>query len=290
MSEAPIRWHDLPFNDIERHFNPRVAVADAAERIAGWTARSEALANRTGIERDIRFGPGDNATFDLHLTRVDAPTAIFVHGGYWRALDKADVVFAADGLAGGGLNVVNLNYDLCPTLSLSALNQQIAAAIRFITDEADRLGLGTGPFFVVGHSCGAHAAALAAATPGLADRLTGIVALSGIYDTRALLHTTVNDDLRLDDEEAARLNVLAVRPRLGMRVLCVVGGEEPSAWIGESRAYHAHALALGADSRFEVLDGEDHFSMFEACCDPDQAAGRMVVDFMLGAPIDQTPR
>lgn len=280
MTQAPVRWHDLDGEEIERHFNPRVAVVDAAERISAWTARSQALAESVDIRRDIRYGPGAKMTFDLHLTGAAAPTVIYVHGGYWRALDKADQVFVADGWARCGLNVANLNYDLCPSVSLAALNDEIATALRFVASEAANLGLGNGPLFLAGHSCGAHAAALVAATPTLADRLTGIVALSGIYDTRALIRTTINRDLCLDEADAASLNVLAMRPRPGLRILCVVGGNEPAAWIGESTAYSEHVRSSGADCRLKILAGEDHFSMLEACCDPRQAACRTIVDFI----------
>lgn len=57
MSQA-VRWHDLAVDEIERHFNPRVAVADAADRITAWTARSQALADSIVINRDVRYGPG----------------------------------------------------------------------------------------------------------------------------------------------------------------------------------------------------------------------------------------
>lgn len=280
MTQAPVRWHDLETEDIERHFNPRVAVCDAADRIAAWTARSRALADRIEIKTDLRYGAGTKMTFDLHIAGAGVPTVIFVHGGYWRALDKADQVFVAEGWRRCDLNVANLNYDLCPTVSLAALNDEIAAAIRHITDEAASLGLGNGPFFLAGHSCGAHAAALAAATPALADRLAGVVVLSGIYDTRALVHTTINRDIRLDETNAAIFNVLTMPPRAGLRILCVVGGDEPAGWIGESMAYCAHARSSGIDCRLEILPDKNHFSMLEACCDPDSTACRTVVDFI----------
>jgi arylformamidase len=287
MTQAAVRWHDLDVEDIERHFNPRVAVSDAAKRISAWTARSRALVDRIEIMPDLRYGAGAKMTFDLHIAGADLPTVIFVHGGYWRALDKADQVFVAEGWRGCGLNVANLNYDLCPTVSLMALNDEIAAAIRHITGQAVNLGLGNGSFFLAGHSCGAHAAALAAATHPLVDRLTGIVVLSGIYDTRALVHTTINHDLRLDEADAASLNALAMPPRVGLRILCMVGGDEPAAWIGESVAYCAHARSAGTDCRLEILAGKDHFSMLEACCDPGSAACRTVVEFIREA---HTPR
>lgn len=283
MTQAAVRWYDLDVADIERHFNPRVAVADAARRIAAWTARSQALAESIEFIPNLRYGSRAKMTFDLHLSGVGAPTVIFVHGGYWRALDKADNIFVAEAWRRCGLNVANVNYDLCPTLSLAALNDEIASAVRFIANEAASLGLGCGPFLLAGHSCGAHAAALAATTPALADRLAGIVALSGIYDTRALLRTTINQDLRLDQSAAAAFNILAMEPQPGVRILAMVGGNEPAAWIGESLAYCRHAREWGADCRLEILAGEDHFGMLEACCDPDQAACRTIVDFICEA-------
>ena len=60
---------------------------------------------------------GPKMTFDLYGVSDAAPTVIFVHGGYRRALDKRGHVFLAEELPGGGLNVVNVNDDLCPNLT-----------------------------------------------------------------------------------------------------------------------------------------------------------------------------
>src|SRR5690606_18739801 len=147
---------------IESHFNPRVAVADAAERLDTWAARSAAMG--VDVRRDIRYGDGPRMTLDAYLTpAADAPTVIFVHVGYWRRLDKSMHVFAADGLRRMGVNVVALNYDLCPTVTLTRLNEELATGIRFVGERAGDLGVSEGPLFLVGHSAGAHAAATAAA-------------------------------------------------------------------------------------------------------------------------------
>jgi len=276
-----VRWHDLPEQEIENHFNPRIAVADAAERLDAWTSFSATL--DVDVRRDIRYGDGPRMTLDVYPATVDAPTVVFIHGGYWRRLDKSVHVFAADGLRRMGANVVALNYDLCPSITLTRLNAEIAEGIRYVAANADALGLRAGKLHVVGHSAGGHAAAWAASDPDLAPLLAGVVPISGVFDTRAVRLTSINDDVKLDEGEAHRMNVFARPPGQGIPVLAIVGGEEPPAWIGESAGYCDHVrTGGGGPCHLEIVPGTNHFSVLEAATDPASGPGRSVAAFLAG--------
>ena len=90
----PFDWRSQPDEVLEQHFNPRVAVPDFQTYIDRYTAQSIAARQRLAGEYDLRYGDRPQQTFDLHRAPPSAtrplPLVLFIHGGYWRALDKRD--------------------------------------------------------------------------------------------------------------------------------------------------------------------------------------------------------
>ncbi len=285
MREPIENWRSLDIETLIAQFSPRIAVPDAQDRLDKWAARSSELAPSFPGRYDIRYGEGAKMTLDLHPADEPlAPVVAFIHGGYWRRLDKSDHMFAAYGLHRSGFTVININYDLCPTVTLTALNKEIAVALRFIADHAAVWGFADAPLYVMGHSAGAHAAVFAAADPGLPDRVAGIIPVSGIFDTNAVVRLPVAEEIGLDANEAVAMNVMTRAPHRQLRALIAVGGGEPPAWIGQSSAWHRMASSHIDDCRLQIVPATDHFSVLEACCDPDHPAGRTIAEF-IGGPV-----
>ena len=149
-------WENLSKDEIERHFNPRVAVPDAQRYIDNYTSKSlEARKQIEGIY-DIRYGPNSKQTLDLHIPKSleNSPLLIFFHGGYWRALDKKDFTFVASSFLQEGIAVANVNYDLCPEVKLDELVEEIVSAFNFCRKKVDQWGVKG--IYLAGHSAGAH--------------------------------------------------------------------------------------------------------------------------------------
>ncbi|MFX8922191.1 hypothetical protein ABTN04_19125, partial [Acinetobacter baumannii] len=86
-------WRKLPPETLEAHYNPRLAVPDHPQWFADYAGRSAAAFARLPGIHDLRYGPGRLQTLDVHPGGgADAPILVFIHGGYWRALDKRDHV------------------------------------------------------------------------------------------------------------------------------------------------------------------------------------------------------
>src|SRR5260370_696140 len=62
----------------------------------------------------LRYGSGPRQTVDLFPAAQPRGALLFIHGGYWRALDKSDHAFVAPPLVAQGIGVAVINYDLCP--------------------------------------------------------------------------------------------------------------------------------------------------------------------------------
>jgi len=93
--------------------------------LARAAARSAAARQRRPGVYDLRDGVRPQQTFDLHRA-VPPPTGppplvLFLHGGYWRALDKRDHSFVAPLFVEAGVTLVNVNYDVCPSVTLDEI-------------------------------------------------------------------------------------------------------------------------------------------------------------------------
>ena len=103
---------------VERGYNNRAAVPDHPQWFAKYAQWSAAAFDRYRPARDVRYGPGPKEVLDVFAPAAAARgTLVFLHGGYWRALDKDDFAFVAAPFVDAGIAVANVNYDLCPAVS-----------------------------------------------------------------------------------------------------------------------------------------------------------------------------
>ena len=265
-------WREQPAALLEQHFNPRVAVPSFQEALDRYAARSAAARQRLPGVYDLRYGTRSQQTFDLHRAALSPsappPLVLFLHGGYWRALDKRDHSFVAPLFVEAGVPLANINYDLCPSITLDEIVDEIREAVLYCAHHAADFGAAARRLCLVGHSAGAHLVArmlaqdwAAAGLP--ADTITGVVALSGIYEPEVVLRLAVNAEIGLTAAMAARHEGLRQPPQCQVPVLIAVGGAEPAGWIGQSRAYHDVCVAAGLDVHWMCVEGANHFTLLE---------------------------
>ena len=128
---------------------------------------------------DLAYGREAAARFDLYRPAEIArpPLFVYIHGGYWQAITKEQNAQFAAGLVRSGFAVANLDYSYCPETPLPQIVLQIRAALNFLRREADNLGVDASRLHLVGHSAGAHLAAMLAADPDSAADCFGAVDL-----------------------------------------------------------------------------------------------------------------
>jgi arylformamidase len=262
-----MNWRDLAESEIEFHFNPRAGFADFQRVFDRWAALSEAARRRLPTLADLRYGAGPLQTLDLHgAGGGPKPVLVFIHGGYWRALDKRDVSFVAAPFVERGAVVCNLNYDLCPQVTLDRVVAEIHEAIAWIWRKAPAFGGDRDRIFLAGHSAGAHLAVMCLThdwrRAGLpAQPIKGVAAVSGVYELEPVLKTTINAEIRLDLDMARRNSPTLAPPRSDARLLVAVGDAEPDGWIGQSADFHAACRSAGQAADLWRLAGENHFTI-----------------------------
>lgn len=203
--------------DLEAEYNARAAIPDHPQIFAEWERRSAEARRKAADWLGLEYGPHPRERTDVFPAQnPEAPLAVYIHGGYWQWNDKAMFSFVGDALAQAGFTTAVLNYPQAPDVAVADIADSIRRALGVLWTNAARLRCDCRRVYVVGHSAGAHLAAMALATdfPALdaslpKDLIKGVLAVSGVYDLRPLVHTSMNEGPRLH-RPVARL-----RHRLG---------------------------------------------------------------------------
>ena len=283
-------YENLSPEALELEFNPRTTARNLDERLAAGAAASAEARARLDCTLDVRYGPGENETLDIFPAAnpesgPGAPVQLFIHGGYWRAMDKNDYSFIADVFQPAGATTVVINYDLCPAVTLDTIVEQSNRSIAWTWRNIADYGGDPARLYVSGNSAGGHLTAMALAhdweADGLpADIIKGATPITGVMDCEPVLDITVNEEVRLEPEAARRLSPLRNPPRRALPLLVAVGGAEPRLWIKMSEDYAALCRAQGIECEYMVMPGHDHFDISRAVGDPESPLARAMVRMM----------
>ena len=256
---------------LSREYNNRELVPEHAQFFARWGESSVRARNTMTCYLERRYGDMPGETLDLFPARKgDGTCMMFIHGGYWRSLDKQDFAFLAPAWVDAGVSLAVVNYDLCPKVTMEEIVRQMLRASRWLWLHAEQYGMDQDRLYVCGHSAGGHLTAMmmSALWPVFDARLPkdlwkGGLAVSGLYDLRPLPHIDfLQPDLRLDEAAALRLSPAFMPPATRCPVMTCVGGDESNefhrqnALLGERwRAAFAGDIAMPGAHHFSVVDG-----------------------------------
>ena len=253
---------------LEAEFSLRRRHPEREAIYADYRRRSAAFRASAGCLPDLPYGPGVRTRLDVFPAGAGAPILVFIHGGYWRALDKADFSFMAAPYVRAGISVVMPGYDLTPAVSLGIIVGQLRTAFDWVLRHAATFGADAGRIVLSGHSAGGHLAAALALDAAAPAGLRGVVGVSGVFDLVPLLRTSINADLRLCPAAAAELSPLhrlvAAGQAPAMPLLAVVGALETDGFRGQSRTFVAAWQRAGGTARYQEIAGMTHFSILDA--------------------------
>lgn len=255
--------------DYEAEYDNRARVPEHPAIFEAW-ARDAAAFRESHPPLEIAYGAGARQRIDLFRPTEDRARAavMFVHGGYWQALDRSFFSHLAAGLLAHGVQVAVPSYTLCPEVRIEDIVEEMRRAAREMA-RFDR------PLVVAGHSAGGHLAACLLATHWKAiDKalpaalVRAAYAISGLFELEPLLQTKVNARLGMDLAEARRASPILWEPEPGLVLDAVVGSEESGEYHRQSRAIVEAWGGKGVATRFEMLAGANHFTAIAPLADP----------------------
>lgn len=252
--------------DWDKAYDNRAHVGDADEILPGWEQSAEAF--RTFMlasgrcKEDIAYGETPRNRYDLFLP-VEEPkgTIVYIHGGYWRSLNKSFFSHMSKGPLDLGWSVAIPSYTLAPEAPISQITREVALAITEIAKTTE------GPIRIIGHSAGGHLVARMHCADRLLDndvyeRIENTVAVSGVFELDPLLKTKMNEDLRLDEKEVQNESPAKLMPRENALITCLVGGGELPEFLRQNDLLIPWREE-GAKVKTVVDQGKHHFNVIE---------------------------
>ena len=223
----------------------------------------------------------------------DAPLIVFVHGGGWKMGDRARVGAKPQHFKDMGMVFASAGYRVLPDAPVEAQAADLGAALRALRGQAEAGGFDPDRIVLMGHSAGAHLAALVASDPAHAgtafDAIRGVVLLDGAgYDVAAAVAkptmeapTLYRDVFGTDPARHKALSPIAH-----------AGGRDAPHWLAlyvaerETAAAQSEALvtalkAAGRDAEAVAISGTDHAGINRELGTPQGKAQTDAVDAFL---------
>ncbi len=249
---------------------------DFANYLAQWADSSAQARSLLGGLTDISYGSGSSETLDIFPSAPNnSPVVVFIHGGYWRSLDKSDHSFIAPAWVEQGACVVVPNYALCPAVSIPHIVMQMLKALAWVWRYIGQWGGDASRIHLVGHSAGGHLAAMMMACrwpqyqPDLPpDLVKSVLSVSGLYELDSVMRSSMlQSSLHLSDEQVLRCSPAWMPAPSTGSLVSVVGALESDAFISHN---HLIQQAWGTQRVpwAENLAGLHHFSIVNELAKP----------------------
>ena len=217
---------------------------------------------------NIAYGEDPRQRLDLYVPDHVAggrapPIVVFWHGGRWSYGDKSQYRFVGDALAGLGAVAILPNYRHYPSVRMPGFMQDAALAAAWAADYAQRTG-DRERLILMGHSAGAHLAALVALDPryygevgAAVPRVNGVIGLSGPYDFLPLLEDDLKDMFGPPPLYPISQPINFVR-RDAPPMLLIHGDADERVLPKNSRNFAAALQAAGAEVRLHMYPRFGH--------------------------------
>ncbi|MFN4121397.1 alpha/beta hydrolase [Acidovorax sp.] len=290
----------LPLHDpawLERMYNNRALVPDHMAYFQRWAQDSAYVRAHQPCVLDVAYGHGLGETLDIFPSGRETPPGgvpvlVFIHGGYWRSLDKADHSFIAPPFTQAGFCVVVVNYALCPgtpdaPVTIPHIMRQMEKALGWVWRNIAAHGGDPGRITVVGHSAGGQLAAMLLTSvwpllgKGLPDRLVrSALSISGVHDLDPIMYTPMYQSvLNLTEQQVLQYSPARLLEPPGGTLYCVAGADESPEFLRQNQlmqdAWGSHFVP-----RSQALPGLNHFSIVDALAKPGHDLHHMALNLL----------
>lgn len=222
------------------------------------------------VTSGIAYGANPRQKLDVYQPKVpcaDGPVVMFLYGGAWTSGDRGTYGFAGSALAARGITTVVPDYRVYPEVKFPAFVDDAALAYAWVVKNIAQVGGRSRPIVLMGHSAGAHSAALLAydgrylARAGTSlPKPAGFIGLAGPY---AFDPTTWPSTKNIFDtaQTADSARPVALVRAGAARALLLHGSDDTTVKLYNTRDLVAALKAVGSAVETAEYSGIGHIGL-----------------------------
>ncbi|MCW5624526.1 MAG: alpha/beta hydrolase [Burkholderiales bacterium] len=262
--------------ELDAQYDVEKSVPDFMVYARHFIDESKLARHRLRCELDVPYGPTRDEHVDVFPAGAGsrAPILVFIHGGYWRMLSSKEFSCVAFGPVAAGVAVVNVNYSLCPKVTIDEISRQARAAVAWTWRNAESFGGDRDRIYVCGHSAGGHLTAMCLNTDwagdyGLPDDvIKGAMPVSGLFDIKPIRYTLMQPLLQFTGDQVERNSPILHIRRNPVPMVLTWGADEPEEFARQSRDFGHAWEAAGNRCETWAQPGANHFTAIYGFEDP----------------------
>jgi arylformamidase len=270
---------------LDSQYNNRARVPEFEQIMQQWEGNSESLRQRAQFHADIAYGPHPREILDIFPAgQPGAPVQAFIHGGYWRSLEKRLFHFIAESFLDHDITYVAVSYPLAPQATMDEIVASCRKSIVWLYQNMAQYNGDPHRIYISGHSAGGHLVAMLMATEWSVlaadlppDPIKGGCAISGLFNLIPVQLTYVNEDLRMDEAMARRNSPVFLLPSCRSPLIVTVGGAESEEYLTQSQELESAWSQQGLPITPLVVPGANHFSILDHLVNPDSPLRRVIL-------------
>ena len=260
-----------------------------------YKSLSEDLSEKRMDYFDISYGTHERHKLDIHHLKENqtSPVILFIHGGGWMSSDKSQTRFAGPTWLDLGYTVVSINHRLSPEISHPAHVEDCALALKWVIDHIQEYGGDPQNISIIGHSSGAHLAALLLTDIEVQGKynidtknIKCAIVLSGIYDFNLpenYYHPLMAEYIsaffgeKINKEDASPVNhITAKEPPF-----VILHGEND--WLvprSNSIIFYNALINKGAEAELEVIEDYRHTNLLITYGEPNHRPTEIINKYL----------
>jgi arylformamidase len=287
--KGPPVWFDMDQKALDDAYTQAVYAPNAAQVVARCHRNSELARERLGVPKRLPYGPTPIEALDFYATKAaNAPINVYVHGGGWRSEFAKHNAAQAEMLvnAGAHLAVLDFNSVIETGGDLMIMADQIRRGVVWLYRNARSLGGDPDRIYVSGHSSGGHWVGVLLTTDWQRDfgvpptMIRGGVAGSGMFDLKPVRLSVRSSYVKFTDDAEESLSAMRHLDKLVAPVAVVYGDAETPEFQRQSRDFAAAVRTAGKPVSLSVMEGYNHFEVWEQLANPYSLFGRALLDQM----------
>lgn len=287
--KGPRVWLDMDQKELDDAYDQSVYAPNRDQMNKRRASISELARARLGAPKRVAYGATPHEMLDIYPARNgNAPIAVFVHGGAWRAGFARDSAYGAETFVRAGahflvldfINAIESGGDLMPMI------EQVRRGVAWAARNAASFGGDPDRIYVTGHSSGAHLGGCVLITDwekdfGLPrDTVKGATLCSGMYDLKPARLSKRGAYVKFTDATEDALSTQRHLDRINCPVTLLHGTLETPEFQRQSREFAAAMKAAGKPVQLIVAENYNHFEIGETLNNPYGPFGRAALEMM----------